>query len=234
VRRRAAVRGAAGTRPYDRRMGGTPYDRLGPAARLPETRRATDDDIDVLVDVLVRAFDDDPVACFLFRTDARRRRGLRRFFGIQLRHLYREHGEVWTTPDLAGAALWAAPGRSHGSWRDLWHLSPMLRDLLALGPLLPDATRLLSHVDRVRPRQPHWYLATLGTDPPRQGRGTGSALLQRVLPRLDTEGLPAYLESSKERNVPFYARHGFEIVGDYDVPGAPHMWFMWRDPKPPR
>jgi GNAT superfamily N-acetyltransferase len=200
--------------------------------RAPETRLATVADVPQLVEVLARAFDDDPVACFLFRGDERRRRGLRRFFDVQLRHMYLHEGEVWTTPDLAGAALWGRPGKRLAGWRDLWHLAPLLRELLALGPALADAGRLFATVDRMRPKTEHWYLATLGTDPPRQGHGVGSALLERVCRRLDDEGLPAYLESSKERNVAFYARHRFDVVGEYQVPQGPHLWFMWRPPHP--
>jgi GNAT superfamily N-acetyltransferase len=87
-------------------------------------------------------------------------------------------------------------------------------------------------VERHHPHVPHWYLAVLGTDPPRQGCGVGSSLLEPVLSRCDAEGLPAYLESSKERNVPFYARHGFEVTKTIDLPGGgPRLWLMWREPR---
>jgi GNAT superfamily N-acetyltransferase len=203
-------------------------------ASAPVTRRATDADVASLVEVLTRAFFDDPVACFMFAAERRRLRGLRRFFGIQLRHMYGADGEVWTTDDLGGAALWAPPGKPKPGWRDLWHLSPLLRELVFLGRRLPDAAGLLAEVDRRRPRQAHWYLATLGTEPARQGHGIGSSLLAPVLERCDQEGLPAYLESSKERNLAFYGRHRFEVTGELDVPhGGPRLWFMWREPRPP-
>ncbi len=64
----------------------------------------------------------------------------------------------------------------------------------------------------MHPHEPHWYLATLGTAVEQQGKGVGGALLRPVLEHCDAEGLPCYLESSKERNVPFYRRHGFEVV----------------------
>jgi GNAT superfamily N-acetyltransferase len=92
-----------------------------------------------------------------------------------------------------------------------------------------------SHFDDLRQRdaaEPHWYLWVLGVDPPRQGQGVGSALLQPVLARADGEGLPCYLETQKERNVPFYQKHGFEVVVEDDLPdGGLHSWTMKRPPK---
>ncbi len=50
----------------------------------------------------------------------------------------------------------------------------------------------------------------------------------------DRDGTPAYLESSKEQNVAFYARHGFVADGPVEVlPGAPPVWPMWREPLSP-
>ena len=96
------------------------------------------------------------------------------------------------------------------------------------------ALRLLFEIDGLHPREPHWYLATLGTVPERQGQGVGAALLQPVLTLADEDGVPAYLESSKERNVPFYARFGFEVVEElHSKVGSPPMWRMWREPHVP-
>ena len=210
-------------------------DDVQPRPRPPviATRQATDADVSRLVPVLARAFHDDPVACFLFRHERRRRRLLTRFFTLQLRYLFVPGGETWTTDDLAGAALWAPPTMRRPGRRDALRFASLAPALFRLGSEMGAATRLIGTIDRARPRQPHWYLATLGTDPPRQGGGIGTALLARVLPRLDEAGTPAYLESAKERNVGYYARHGFEVTGEYQTPNGPHLWFMWREPRPP-
>jgi ribosomal protein S18 acetylase RimI-like enzyme len=204
------------------------------ARRAPRVvRRVATPDVGTLVEVLARAFDDDPVPRWLFRGDRRRRRGLRTFFAIQLRHTYLEHGEVWTTPDLAGAALWSPPDRARPGWRDLMRLVPIVPYLTGLGRDTAEAARLLTAVDAARPRQRHWYLATLGTDPDRQRTGVGSALMQAVLDRIDDEGVPAYLESSKESNLAFYGSHGFAVTGEIHTPrGGPTLWLMWREPRP--
>jgi ribosomal protein S18 acetylase RimI-like enzyme len=77
----------------------------------------------------------------------------------------------------------------------------------------------------------HWYLFILGTEQAAQGRGWGSALLAEMLARVDADGMSAYLESSSERNLALYARHGFEVTDEVAIPGGPRVWPMWREPR---
>ncbi len=190
-------------------------------------------DVEMLSAVLARAFDDDPLSCYLFGPRFRSR-GLRRFFTAQLRYIYIGHGEVWTTSDHAGAALWAPPTMPRPGLADLLRILPVVPYLSLGGRKAADIVRLLAAYERARPRQMHWYLGTIGTDPTRQGTGVGTALLGVVLDRLDVAGVPAYLESSKESNLAFYGRHGFEVTGQIHTPrGGPTLWLMWREPHPP-
>lgn len=56
---------------------------------------------------------------------------------------------------------------------------------------------------------------TIGVDPAHQGRGTGRALLRRMLEVADADGAPVVLDVRTD-NVPartLYERHGFQIVG---------------------
>jgi GNAT superfamily N-acetyltransferase len=201
-------------------------------APSPTVRPAGSPDVPALVDTLVRSFADDPVANFMFAGERRRRRGLHSFFASQIRRQYLSGGHVYTTDDRAGAAIWGAPDRERHGLAELLQLLPTAPYLVSTR--MPAALRLLFEVDGLHPKEPHWYLATLGTDPGHQRRGIGSALLQPVLARADEEGMPAYLESSKERNVPFYARFGFDVVGELrSGPAHPTIWRMWREPRVP-
>jgi GNAT superfamily N-acetyltransferase len=93
---------------------------------------------------------------------------------------------------------------------------------------------LFAALDDRPPHEAHYYLPIVGTKPEEQGRGIGSALLAPVLERCDREGLPAYLEATSERNKPLYARHGFTVTDEIQVPGGPTLWAMWREPRQPR
>jgi ribosomal protein S18 acetylase RimI-like enzyme len=181
--------------------------------------------------MLARAFFDDPVAMWSCPPDALRPRLLERFNAARVRHLLDEQ-EVWTTSELGSAALWAPPER--------WKTTPRQDAELARGMLHPRllvrapliAAGLLGLERRHPHTPPHWYLAVLGTDPSAQGQGLGSAVLAPVLEQCDADGIGAYLESSKERNIAFYARHGFRVTAELHLPRGPSMWAMWRDARP--
>ena len=64
--------------------------------------------------------------------------------------------------------------------------------------------------------------------PEHQGKGLGTALLRPGLEHADALRLPAYLESSNERNVPLYERHGFAVIAEHVLPDGPTLWLMWR------
>jgi ribosomal protein S18 acetylase RimI-like enzyme len=81
------------------------------------------------------------------------------------------------------------------------------------------------------PKEPHWYLPLIGTDPAKQGNGHGSALLLHALAICDREKLPAYLEASSPRNIPLYRRHGFESLGSIQVGNSPVITPMLRQPR---
>ena len=197
---------------------------------MPEPSRATAADLPALTRALAKAFADDPVAGWACPPERLRPRMLERFHGARLRQLLRDD-EVWTNAERTAAALWAPPKRWRTTPRDELE---MTRGLLSprLLPRLPLVAYGMTGIERRHPHSPpHWYLAVLGTAPEAQGRGHGSAVLAPVLARCDEDGVGAYLESSKERNIAFYARHGFRVTRELRLPRGPRMWAMWRDPR---
>ena len=152
-------------------------------------RSATRDDVRAIGVTHTRAFRDDPVSRWLVPDDRRWRRGIPHVFRVTaLDHL----ATTWVTPGVTSVAVRAPPGHRVDRWREAMDgpgQLAVLRFRTLTGMRLQEAMR------KVHPREPHWYLYLLGTDPDQQGRGHGSAVLQPVLDRCD-DGLPAYLESS--------------------------------------
>lgn len=180
--------------------------------------------------MLARAFHADPVASWACRPDEVRPRVLERLFGMRLRDIH-AHGEIWTTDGLESVAVWAPPERWHTTTRqDLAYATCLFHPRLLFR--MPMVVAGLLRAQSMHPREPpHAYLAILGTDPAAQGRGLGSAMMAPVLEQCDRDGLGAYLESSKEQNIDFYARHGFRVTAERRLPRGPRLWPMWRDPR---
>jgi GNAT superfamily N-acetyltransferase len=198
------------------------------SSRMHVARKAAEPDVGPMAGALARSFEDDPVMAWLFPDGGTRVQKLERWFRHEgLRHL--AHDTVYTADGHPGAAYWDPPGHWKMPLTAILRSAPLMVRLF--GSRIPTALSGLGKVEKVHPTEPHYYLAVLGTEPEQQGKGVGSALLAPVLSHCDTEGIPAYLESSKERNIPFYSRHGFEVTGEVELPKGPKVWTMWREPR---
>ncbi|MGK2947713.1 MAG: GNAT family N-acetyltransferase [Acidimicrobiales bacterium] len=198
----------------------------------PQPRLATHDDVDGMADALAAAFHDDPVMGWLFGQEHPRPAPYLRTFLAHEGRRHLAHRTVYTVDGHPGAAYWDPPGHWKTSMLSTLRLTPLM--LRGMGRRSVAALRGLARMEQAHAQHPeHYYLAVLGTRPDHQGRGVGAALMAPVLARCDADGIGAYLESSKESNVPYYRRHGFEVVGEVTFPGGPTIWPMWREAQPP-
>lgn len=182
--------------------------------------------------IQARAFFDDPLFEFVFPDQRDRHERLSWVMRMGVAYGCR-FGHVETTAGaMLGHAVWLPPGQTH-----------VVDDRLAeAGFVEPERhmgaaalARFGAFMEQVSPiherlmPEPHWYLMILGVDPPHQGQRVGSALIQSMLARADAEEARCYLETAKSRNVPFYRKHGFDVVEEIDIAaGGPHVWIMVR------
>ncbi len=207
---------------------------VSPRGGSQAVRAARREEAALLGEVLADAFAEDPVFAWLIPPQLRGRDNrLRTFFTSMSRGYLRRGKPCYLTGDASAAALWAAPG----AWA--MPLSQMILEAapsgLAFRRRLLRALRTQLQIERLHAGQspPHWYLGYLGTRRDRQGQGLGTQMLREVLAGLDADGVPAYLESSNERNLPLYERNGFRVVGELQALGhGPTIWRMWREPQP--
>ena len=136
-----------------------------------------------------------------------------------------EHETAYVSADLCGVALWLPPGVEPESAS----VEKMFRET-AKPEHLDDLLATFERMEQSHPREPHWYLPQIGVDPQAQGKGIGEALMRHALERCDKERTLAYLEASKPANIPFYERHGFEVVAQIKVGAGPPVTPMVRRP----
>lgn len=200
--------------------------RLSAAAR---PRRARLADAGALTRMFTAAFLNDPVMDWMARPEPKRTSALEAFFFWLLHRRAIPAGEVWMSDNGAAGAIWMPPGVSAwstGLVAQLKLLPLYLRvcgvSRLARGAALSDA------MEKAHPREKHFYLFFLAVDPPFQGKGLGSTILDATLKRIDQTGMPAYLENSNPRNQRRYERAGFVVQNDIAPKGAPPLIPMWR------
>jgi GNAT superfamily N-acetyltransferase len=202
-------------------------------SRVTTIRAATAADRDELAKSLASAFSEDPL--FTWMTGAGPNQSiepkLRIVFDAFLKlDLARPEHLVFTDEERIGVAIWKAPNQWKTSTSDMLRALPAM--LRGLGTKTPRMMGAFTAIEKVHPKEEHYYLEALGTHQDMQSKGVGSTVIRAMLDRCDAEGMPAYLESSNLRNVPFYARHGFEATGEVVVgKGAPTVTAMWREPR---
>jgi ribosomal protein S18 acetylase RimI-like enzyme len=169
------------------------------------------------IELLTDAFTTDPIFAYLSdRPEKERRELIKWFVKVALDYSY-EYGQIYTTKNLDGVAIWIPPGKFP------------LNDfrLLMLGgyalPFKINFNRLLEFIylfleaekqHKQNVDRQHWYLLMLGVASDRQNQGIGSLLLQSVLERADREGLSCYLETTTQKAIRFYQKYGFEIISE--------------------
>ncbi len=199
-----------------------------PRSPLPPGPGPGPADVPVLVATMGSAFADDPLYRWLHPRPERRAVALRETFALTV-EAGLARGRVHASPDRSAVAVWTAPGAELLDAQDAERFLALLRR--HAGVRVHDAAAGMAALAAHRPREPHWALHTVAVRSEAQGRGAGRRLLEPVLARCDADGVPAHLDSSSPRNVPFYERLGFRVVAEVPVPGGgPVMRAMVRPP----
>jgi GNAT superfamily N-acetyltransferase len=174
------------------------------------------DQLRAVGDVLSQSHAEYPSFRHTFPDPQRRRRALRRMSsGIARDALRFRSVYAAETPDghVQGVAIWLPPGRFPWSaWRQLRGAGWLFGVLLAAPRSFPTFIRTGMSAARLHPSGRHWYLETMGVTPFAQRQGIGSRLIAPVLELADRDRVDCYLETADPANVPFYERHGFEVV----------------------
>jgi ribosomal protein S18 acetylase RimI-like enzyme len=192
---------------------------MGNGSRVATARQA---DMEPLISVMVLAFAADPVARWMYRDPQR----YLAYFGLFIRAFAGKafsSGTAWCIDGNLGGALWLPPGVKPDEDAIATILGESVpRDVMA------DVHTMFGEMVAYHPRNPHWYLPTIGIEPHLHRKGLGSALLTQALSRCDQEHMPAYLESSNSANTALYRRFGFEGLGVIRAGSSPPMVPMLR------
>jgi GNAT superfamily N-acetyltransferase len=206
---------------------------MATASRPVEVRTAAADAVPKVAAGLADAFINDPFFTWLLPGSLRLQARLRAMFATEMEQYVVPNGTVWTTSGYDGAVTELPPG----AWEMALSFTgkEALKWMRAFGTRLGLAGRVHRAMEERHPREPHFYVRTVGVRPALQGQGVGSALMQPTLERADSAGLPTYIEASSERSAALYERLGFVHMDVLELPeGGPPLWLMRRPPPTKR
>ena len=185
------------------------------------------DDADIVADIFVRSFYNDPLWSWAFADPDTRSDRQRVIWQLCIEGALRY---PWTflNDTKTAASMWIPPGGTEFNEDQERRIEAAMRELLG-----DDVDRVQANFamfEEYHPRDvPHFYLSLLGTHPDHLGHHYGLSLLEENLTAIDETGHPAYLEASHIGNVPVYQRYGFEPLGQFNAPqGGPTVTPMWR------
>jgi ribosomal protein S18 acetylase RimI-like enzyme len=186
------------------------------------------------VEVLVRAFREDPLTHYFFPPCDNWEELVSKYFAFRLRFGIK-YGEVYaTSPEIEGLAAWFAPGKSDMTTFRLMRVGGMAFSR-EMGPSILERMNLISeYTSKMRKQhvlEPHWHLFPIAVNPEFQGKGHASTLMKPMLAKIAEQERPCYLETQKEKNVSLYEHYGFEVIHTDVIPGIDMKhWGMIKAP----
>lgn len=177
-----------------------------------------------LVNSIVLAFSSDPIVRWMYPNQEQYQKHFPNFVKTFASRAF-DHNTVYCTPDYAGGAFWFLPQIEPDTDAVIELIQQTVSEAIQ-----EDVFTLFEQTSHFHPQQSYWYLGILGIKPSQQNKGYGSALIKQVLAHCDRHSQLAYLESSNPANLPFYQRHGFEIMGKIQAGSSPTMFPMVRYP----
>jgi ribosomal protein S18 acetylase RimI-like enzyme len=168
----------------------------------------------LILDILSKSFDDNKSVNYVVKQDNYREDRIRGLIDYSFNVCY-AFGEVWISDDEKACALILLPDKKKTTLSAvLWDakLAISVIGLNRVGPVLSRESKIKSF----HPKDKFSYLWFIGVSNLFQNRGKGSQLLEGIIQNSEANEKPIYLETSVERNIPWYKKHGFEVFQTLD------------------
>ena len=190
------------------------------------------DTLDESVEVLVRAFEDDPIInYFLSDHESNYMEGARRIFKYQcLMYIEMDlpiFGILQNSRITGIACLSVSENKKRpDSLIEADKEFEEFMGLLSFGRI----KRYMSLKKKHTPDELHHYLAALGVHPDFQEQGFGRLLLDEVqrITENHQESTGIFLETAKMKNVEMYRYFGYNLLATEKLDGIVDLWYMFR------
>ncbi len=171
-------------------------------------------DKSLVVDILTAAFKDNKSVNYILPPKGDKEKRLRRLmsYSFDVCHLF---GNVFLSADRKAAALIVYPDKKRTTLKSIRLDLKLAFQCIGI-PNLTKAMKRESAIKKIHPAIPFSYLWFIGVKPENQNAGLGTVLLKEIMNYSQSQNRPVLLETSTERNLPWYKKNQFEIYAELD------------------
>ena len=178
-------------------------------------RKDNDIDKELIVTILSNAFNANRSVNYIIKQDAKRFERIRNLMSYSY-ELCAIFGKVYLSDDKTACALVMYPDKKKASLKT----SLMDIGLIFSSIGLANVVKAIKREAKIAKQHPAnvslSYLWFIGVDSYLQNKGTGTNLLKCIIADAIKDKRMLCLETSTERNIPWYKKNGFEIYNELD------------------
>ena len=198
--------------------------------------KLTPDHVKEACKVAGNAFQDDPIMIFIYPDEKERKQKSQ--YGFYMLYKYGiKHGLTYATSNnLEGITVCLPYSKVYPStWTMMRYGGFYTMRKVGLKIKAMKRTMAIFKYEEERHKHlvpyNHWYFQNIAVKPEEQGKGYGGLLISTIIKKIESEGLPIYVETNTEKNVSIYQKYGFEILEHTIIPKTDvPLWCMLRKP----
>ncbi|MES3019500.1 MAG: GNAT family N-acetyltransferase [Bacteroidota bacterium] len=188
-------------------------------------KKAAYGDKSLVKNILAKSFDNNQSVNYIAQQDELREKRIAALMDYSFEICF-NYGDVYLSDDNQACALVLYPDRKKTTFKSVLEDIKLLLNCIGLSNI-GKAMKREAAIKKIQPNTPMYYLWFIGVDPESQGTGIGSRLMNEVIEDSRAQSRPIFLETSTERNLPWYKKFGFDIYSDLDL--TYKLYFLKRD-----
>jgi len=186
-----------------------------------------------VIEILSECFEKNKTVNWIVKQDSKRKERIKNLMEYSFEACI-DAGQIYLTEDVTGVIICSNSDDKLPILEEAYltiHFVLKVTGIEGIGRAL----RREKYINQFHPKDEEFiYIWFIGLEKTEQGRGVGSAMLQEVINRSNREKLPVYVETSNDRSLNFYKRHGFEMyhISPEDMFGF-KLYFLRKLPETP-
>lgn len=176
--------------------------------------KATYTDKPLIVDILTQSFADNKSVNYIVKQDNKKIQRLGRLMEYSFDYCY-WFGQILLSDDKQACALIIFPDKKRTTLKSIIADLKLITSCMGIANL-KKAMQREKTIKQKHPDTLFTYLWFIGVKPENQNKGAGTALLHEIITASKKDNRPVLLETSVERNLPWYKNNGFEAYAELD------------------